>query len=203
MACHMNTFSPMQHCHATAILPHGCDKAVHSRRRQPWAACISVVGIARVRPIWKEVCGPFSIFVYFAGWPQRSYRGRESSSFLPIWSLSTMAVAEGLGGSRCASWSQQSEAGGTPLTHGSAAHACCLSLVAGMAFKELPEDWACPTCGAAQNTFKSMGREVAGFVQNQQYGLGTNAMTGSQKSLLIWGSLGAFFMLFMSGYFLD
>ena len=72
-----------------------------------------------------------------------------------------------------------------------------------MAFKELPEDWVCPTCGAAQKTFKSMGREVAGFVQNQQYGLGTNSMTGSQKSLLIWGSLGAFFMLFMSGYFLD
>lgn len=34
----------------------------------------------------------------------------------------------------------------------------------------------------------------------QGYGLGTNAMTEEQKSLLIFGSLGFFFVLFLLGY---
>lgn len=38
---------------------------------------------------------------------------------------------------------------------------------------------------------------VAGFAENQQYGLGTNSMTESQKSLLIYGSLAFFFILFL------
>lgn len=42
--------------------------------------------------------------------------------------------------------------------------------------------------------------QVAGFAENQGYGLGTNAMTGEQKSLLIFGSLAAFFVLFLLGY---
>ncbi len=32
------------------------------------------------------------------------------------------------------------------------------------------------------------------------YGLGTNGMTGEQKSLLIFGSLAFFFLLFIAGY---
>jgi hypothetical protein len=40
---------------------------------------------------------------------------------------------------------------------------------------------------------------VAGFAENQQYGLGTNSMTESQKSLLIYGALALFFLLFLAG----
>jgi hypothetical protein len=42
--------------------------------------------------------------------------------------------------------------------------------------------------------------QVAGFAENQGYGLGTNAMTGEQKSRLIFGSLLFFFFLFIAGY---
>lgn len=45
--------------------------------------------------------------------------------------------------------------------------------------------------------------EVAGFAENQGYGLGTNTMTGEQKSLLIYGSLLFFIFLFLLGYTLD
>lgn len=40
---------------------------------------------------------------------------------------------------------------------------------------------------------------VAGFAENQQYGLGTNSMTGEQKSLLIYGTLAVFFIMFLAG----
>jgi hypothetical protein len=40
---------------------------------------------------------------------------------------------------------------------------------------------------------------VAGFAENQQYGLGTNSMTGEQKSLLIYGALAVFFIMFLAG----
>jgi hypothetical protein len=44
---------------------------------------------------------------------------------------------------------------------------------------------------------------VAGFAENQKYGLGTNSMTGEQKSLLIYGALAVFFVLFILGYSLE
>lgn len=69
--------------------------------------------------------------------------------------------------------------------------------------QNLPEDWQCPVCSAEKKMFVIRQVEVAGFAENQGYGLGTNTMTGEQKSLLIFGSLGAFFMLFISGYFLN
>lgn len=70
----------------------------------------------------------------------------------------------------------------------------------GTMFQKLPEDWQCPTCGADKKLFVSKQRQVAGFAENQGYGLGTNAMTEEQKSLLIFGSLGFFFVLFLLGY---
>lgn len=36
-----------------------------------------------------------------------------------------------------------------------------------------------------------------------RYGLGTNSMTGGQKSGLIYGGLALFFALFIAGYFMD
>lgn len=73
----------------------------------------------------------------------------------------------------------------------------------GVQFNKLPDDWNCPVCGAEKGLFQSKQREVAGFAENQGYGLGTNAMTGEQKSLLIYGSLGFFFFLFILGYGLN
>lgn len=73
----------------------------------------------------------------------------------------------------------------------------------GFQFDKLPEDWRCPTCGASQSFFESKMVEIAGFAQNQQYGLGGNALTSGQKTALIFGSLFLFFMLFLSGYFIQ
>ncbi|KAJ7973446.1 Rubredoxin like [Quillaja saponaria] len=73
----------------------------------------------------------------------------------------------------------------------------------GFQFDKLPEDWRCPTCGAAQSFFESKSVEIAGFAQNQQFGLGGNTLTSGQKAVLIYGSLLLFFVLFLSGYFLQ
>ncbi|XP_044472836.1 rubredoxin-like [Mangifera indica] len=73
----------------------------------------------------------------------------------------------------------------------------------GFQFEQLPDDWRCPTCGAAQSFFESKSVEIAGFAQNQQFGLGGNSLTSGQKALLIYGSLFFFFVLFLSGYFLQ
>jgi len=74
---------------------------------------------------------------------------------------------------------------------------------AGTAFKDLPGDWQCPTCGAPKAQFKSLGKAVAGFEVNQGYGLGTNSMTEGEKSRLIYGGLALFFALFLGGYLLE
>ncbi|KAK9161879.1 hypothetical protein Syun_008220 [Stephania yunnanensis] len=73
----------------------------------------------------------------------------------------------------------------------------------GLQFEKLPEDWRCPTCGAAKSFFESKSVEIAGFAQNQQFGLGTNSLTSAQKLILIYGSLAFFFALFLGGYFLQ
>lgn len=76
-------------------------------------------------------------------------------------------------------------------------------VAAGTAWEQLPDDWICPTCGANKSLFDSLGTEVAGFAENQGYGLGGNSMTSGQKSGLIYGALAIFFGLFVAGYFLD
>ncbi|KAG2695257.1 hypothetical protein I3760_07G006800 [Carya illinoinensis] len=73
----------------------------------------------------------------------------------------------------------------------------------GLQFDKLPEDWRCPTCGAAESFFKSKSAEIAGFAENQQYGLGGNALTSGQKAVIIYGSLLLFSVLFLSGYWLQ
>ena len=70
----------------------------------------------------------------------------------------------------------------------------------GTKFGDLPEDWNCPVCGAEKKMFVSKQKEIAGFAENQGYGFGSNTMTGEQKSLLIFGSLAGFFVLFLLGY---
>lgn len=73
----------------------------------------------------------------------------------------------------------------------------------GLQFAKLPDDWRCPTCGAAKTFFVSKSVEIAGFAQNQQFGLGGNSLTSGQKALLIYGTLLFFFVLFLSGYFIQ
>lgn len=73
----------------------------------------------------------------------------------------------------------------------------------GMKFQELPEEYVCPVCGAPKERFDSRTKVVAGFAENQSYGLGTNSMTSEQKQLLIYGSLALFFALFIAGYGLE
>ncbi|THU67009.1 hypothetical protein C4D60_Mb05t20160 [Musa balbisiana] len=73
----------------------------------------------------------------------------------------------------------------------------------GFQFEKLPDDWRCPTCGAAKSFFESKSVEIAGFAQNQQFGLGGNSLTSGQKALLIYGGLLLGFLFFISGYFLQ
>ncbi len=69
--------------------------------------------------------------------------------------------------------------------------------------QDLPADYYCPICGAPKDRFKSKLKVVAGFAENQKYGLGTNSMTSNQKLLLIYGALALFFLLFLGGYALE
>ncbi len=71
------------------------------------------------------------------------------------------------------------------------------------AMQNLPNDWQCPICGAEARTFQSRARVIAGFAENQGYGLGGNSLTSGQKSALIYGSLLVGFSFFIFGYFLQ
>ena len=73
----------------------------------------------------------------------------------------------------------------------------------GTSFKDLPSSWRCPQCLSQKGLFTPRTTTIAGFQENQEYGFGTNTMTSEGKNGLIFGSLGAFFVLFLSGYLLE
>lgn len=73
----------------------------------------------------------------------------------------------------------------------------------GTQFQNLPENFTCPACRSPKSQFKNIKKVIAGFAENQKYGLGGNSLTGGQKNLLIFGLLGFFFLLLLSGYFLE
>jgi rubredoxin len=75
----------------------------------------------------------------------------------------------------------------------------------GVDFEALPLTWRCPVCGVQKRRFQNIGPagSNAGFKQNLGYGLGVNTLTSGQKNLLIFGSLGLFFLLFLSLYTLQ
>merc|ERR1719221_2384383 len=56
-------------------------------------------------------------------------------------------------------------------------------------FQLLPDSWACPNCKSPKAFFDPVQVEIAGFADNQAYGFGSNTMTESQKSGLIFGRL--------------
>merc|ERR1711924_404656 len=60
-----------------------------------------------------------------------------------------------------------------------------LELEEGTRFTELPNSWRCPQCLAQKGVFYQKTQTIAGFAENQQYGFGTNEMTGEQKNGLI------------------
>lgn len=70
----------------------------------------------------------------------------------------------------------------------------------GTPFSELPSNWRCPTCRASKDNFQEVTEEIPGFAVNQGYGFGGNGMTSGQKSGLVFGGLGIFFLLFIAGY---
>jgi rubredoxin len=70
-------------------------------------------------------------------------------------------------------------------------------------FSNLPENFTCPACRSPKSQFKNIKKVIAGFAENQKYGFGGNSLTGGQKNLLIFGVLGFFFLLLLSGYFLE
>lgn len=73
---------------------------------------------------------------------------------------------------------------------------------AGTPFAELPQNFVCPVCKAPKPAFVELTEIVSGFEVNKQYGL-FNEMTEGNKSLLIYGGLGFFFVLFLCGYLLE
>jgi rubredoxin len=73
----------------------------------------------------------------------------------------------------------------------------------GVQFSELPENFNCPACRSNKSQFKSIKKVIAGFADNQKYGLGANSLTGGQKNLVIFGGLTIAFLLFLSGYLLE
>lgn len=75
--------------------------------------------------------------------------------------------------------------------------------LAGTQFDDLPSTWLCPVCKAPKDTFVAQTKTIAGFEDNLNYGFGGNKMTGGQKNLIIFGSLAAFFVLFLAGYALE
>jgi rubredoxin len=70
----------------------------------------------------------------------------------------------------------------------------------GTTFEVLPSNWRCPVCRASKDSFAEVVEEIPGFEVNQGYGFGTNAWTAGQKNAAIFGGLGLFFLLFISGY---
>ena len=70
-------------------------------------------------------------------------------------------------------------------------------------FEDLPQEFSCPACRSPKSQFKSVKKVIAGFAENQKYGLGGNSLTGGQKNSLIFGLLGAAFLLLLSGYLLE
>lgn len=61
----------------------------------------------------------------------------------------------------------------------------------------------CPQCGANKKYFVAESETLSGFQENLKYGIGTNQLTGGQKSNLIFGGLFLGFLMFMSGYLLE
>ena len=72
----------------------------------------------------------------------------------------------------------------------------------GVPFQEIPLNWRCPVCSAPKKRFANIGPAgtPSGFKENLNYGLGVNALTPGQKSILIFGGLAVGVLFFLSLY---
>mmetsp|Transcript_17424 Transcript_17424/g.31413 ORF Transcript_17424/g.31413 Transcript_17424/m.31413 type:complete len:199 (+) Transcript_17424:58-654(+) len=77
------------------------------------------------------------------------------------------------------------------------------AIAPGTTFQDLPASFRCPQCMVSKDKFEEEFEEIAGFAENQGYGLGFNTMTSGQKNLVIWGGLGLAFAAFLGVYFID
>ncbi len=69
-------------------------------------------------------------------------------------------------------------------------------------FKDLPEAWICPVCGASHSKFTNIGPtgKPSGFEENLQFGIGVNTLTPGKKNVLIFSVLGSLILLLLSFY---
>lgn len=76
------------------------------------------------------------------------------------------------------------------------------NIAPGTSFEELSQDWRCPVCGARKSVFQNIGPAgtASGFKENLGYGLGVNALTPTQKNILIFGGLALGVLFFLSLY---
>jgi rubredoxin len=65
------------------------------------------------------------------------------------------------------------------------------------------DKFRCPQCGASKKYFVAETETLSGFKENLKFGIGTNALTAGQKSLLIYGGLLLGVAVFLSGYLLE
>mmetsp|Transcript_95954 Transcript_95954/g.311205 ORF Transcript_95954/g.311205 Transcript_95954/m.311205 type:complete len:208 (+) Transcript_95954:137-760(+) len=70
-------------------------------------------------------------------------------------------------------------------------------------FEDLPSNWRCPGCKVSKDKYTPQMETVAGFVENQDYGLGVNGWTSQQKNVAIWGGLTACILFLLGFYFVE
>lgn len=70
----------------------------------------------------------------------------------------------------------------------------------GTQWKDIDDSFKCPQCQAPKDDFQPVIEEVAGFAENQDYGVGFNTWTSGQKGIVIWGALGIAAFVLLSAY---
>ena len=70
----------------------------------------------------------------------------------------------------------------------------------GTKWEDIEDSFKCPECGAPKDDFQPVIEEVAGFAENQDYGIGFNTWTSGQKGIVIWGALAVGAFLLLSAY---
>mmetsp|Transcript_98258 Transcript_98258/g.174943 ORF Transcript_98258/g.174943 Transcript_98258/m.174943 type:complete len:204 (+) Transcript_98258:35-646(+) len=70
----------------------------------------------------------------------------------------------------------------------------------GTKFQDLPVAWRCPDCRVSKDDFSPVMEEIAGFAENQGFGLGFNSMTSGEKGVWIGASLALAISFFVGSY---
>eukprot|EP00929_Paragymnodinium_shiwhaense_P017025 TRINITY_DN125888_c0_g1_i1.p1 TRINITY_DN125888_c0_g1~~TRINITY_DN125888_c0_g1_i1.p1 ORF type:complete len:210 (-),score=53.65 TRINITY_DN125888_c0_g1_i1:277-906(-) len=73
----------------------------------------------------------------------------------------------------------------------------------GTKWDDVPLNFRCPECKVSKDQFLPVVEEIAGFAENQDFGVGFNSWTGRDKGIIIWGGLAIGAIGLLSGYLLD